>query len=164
MATYKTAEMNIWNIESAERKTVRSWIDHTLPCASRIMILVQLLFSSVWDEDARKKKMFTRRMLGSREDAPQKPNCRFLMQGLDWQGLRRHLPSRSSVCAESRDGNTHSVAGLWFWKSSVLVPSDRSSPPFILIAEGKLKEKGLACGWSRDGHLKGLTRSWNSRA
>jgi hypothetical protein len=56
--------------------------------------------------------MFTRRMLGSREDAPQKPNCQFLVQGLDRQELWRHLPSRSSVRAESRDGNTHSTAGL----------------------------------------------------
>jgi hypothetical protein len=56
--------------------------------------------------------MFTRRMLGSREDAPQKSNCRFPVQGLDRQGLRRHLPSRSSVRAESRDGNTLSAAGL----------------------------------------------------
>jgi hypothetical protein len=47
-----------------------------------------------------------RRMLGSRVDAPQKPNCWSPVQGLERQGLRRHLPSRSSVRAELRDGNT----------------------------------------------------------
>jgi hypothetical protein len=46
--------------------------------------------------------------LGSRVDAPQKPNCRSPVQGLERQGLRRHLPSRSSVRTELRDGNTHS--------------------------------------------------------
>jgi hypothetical protein len=46
------------------------------------------------------------RTLSSRVDAPQKPNCRSLVQGLERQGLRRHLPSRFSVRAESRDGNT----------------------------------------------------------
>jgi hypothetical protein len=32
------------------------------------------------------------------------------VQGLERQGLRRHLPSRSSVRAELRDGNTHARA------------------------------------------------------
>jgi hypothetical protein len=44
---------------------------------------------------------------GSRVDAPQKPNCRSPVQGLERQGLWRHLPSRFSVRAELRDGNTH---------------------------------------------------------
>jgi hypothetical protein len=47
-----------------------------------------------------------KKTLGSRVDAPQKPNCRSLVQGLERQGLRRHLPFRFSVRAESRDGNT----------------------------------------------------------
>jgi hypothetical protein len=47
-----------------------------------------------------------RRTLGSRVDAPQKPNCRSPEQGLERQRLRRHLPSRLSVRAELRDGNT----------------------------------------------------------
>jgi hypothetical protein len=38
--------------------------------------------------------------LGSRDDAPQKPNCRSPVQGLERQGLLRHLPSRSSMRAE----------------------------------------------------------------
>jgi hypothetical protein len=59
-------------------------------------ILVQLALSCRQEED----------VLGSRVDAPQKPNCRSPMQGLERQGLRRHLPSRCSVRAESRDGNT----------------------------------------------------------
>jgi hypothetical protein len=61
-----------------------------------IQILVQLPLSCHQEED----------VLGSRVDAPQKPNCRSLVQGLERQGLRRHLPSRFSVRAESRDGNT----------------------------------------------------------
>jgi hypothetical protein len=44
---------------------------------------------------------------GSRVDAPQKPNWRSPVQGLERQGLRRHLPSRSSVRAKLRDVNTH---------------------------------------------------------
>jgi hypothetical protein len=118
------------------------------------------------------------RMLGSRVDAPQKPNCRSPVQGLERQGLRRHLPSRCSVRAESRDGNTHSCGWTmilrWFCSC---VPSDRGSPLLNLSRkeaegegsrrvtprDGQLKEKGLACGWRRDGQLKGLIRSWNSR-
>jgi hypothetical protein len=61
-----------------------------------IQILVQLLLSCCQEED----------VLGSRVDAPQKPNCRSPVQGLGWQGLRRYLSSRCSVRAESRDGNT----------------------------------------------------------
>jgi hypothetical protein len=61
-----------------------------------IQILVQLLLSCRQEED----------VLGSRVDAPQKPNRRSPVQGLERQGLRRHLPSRCSVRAESRDGNT----------------------------------------------------------
>jgi hypothetical protein len=58
-----------------------------------IQILVQLLLSCQEEY-----------VLGSRVDAPQKPNCRSPVQGLERQGLRRHLPSRCSVRAESRDG------------------------------------------------------------
>jgi hypothetical protein len=65
---------------------------------SEDQILVQLLLSCRQEEED---------VLGSRVDAPQKPNCRFPMQGLERQGLRRHLPSRLSVRAELRDGNTH---------------------------------------------------------
>jgi hypothetical protein len=62
-----------------------------------IWILVQLPLSCRQEED----------VLGSRVDAPQKPNCRSSVQGLERQGLRRHVPSRFSVRAELRDGNTH---------------------------------------------------------
>ena len=61
-----------------------------------IQILVQLPLSCRQEED----------VLGSRVDAPQKPNCRSPVQGLERHRLRRHLPSRFSVRAESRDGNT----------------------------------------------------------
>jgi hypothetical protein len=61
-----------------------------------IRILVQLPLSCRQEED----------VLGSRVDAPQKPNCQSPVQGLERQGLRRHLPSRFYVRAESRDGNT----------------------------------------------------------
>jgi hypothetical protein len=71
--------------------------------------------------------------LGSRVDAPQKPNCRFPVQGLERQGLRRHLPSRFSVRAESRDGNTltcgWAVTLKWL---CFCLPSARGSPLFNL--------------------------------
>jgi hypothetical protein len=106
------------HIQSAERKTARNWIDHTLPCALRIQILVQLLLSCRQED-----------VLVSRVDAPQKPNCRSPVQGLERQGLRRHLPSRCSVRAESRDGNTLTcgwdVTLKWFCSR---VPSARGSP------------------------------------
>jgi hypothetical protein len=60
-----------------------------------IQILVQLPLSCRQEED----------VLGSRVDAPQKPNCRSPVQGLERQGLQRHLPSCCSVRAEPRDGN-----------------------------------------------------------
>jgi hypothetical protein len=59
--------------------------------------------------------------LGSRVDAPQKPNCRSPEQGLKWQGLRRHLPSRSS-------------RALVYQVSGVLL--------YLTSRRGKLKEKG----------------------
>jgi hypothetical protein len=79
--------------------------------------------------------------LGSRVDAPQKPNCRSLVQGLEQQGLRRHLPSRFSVRAESRDENTL-TRRLDCDSESVFsrVPSDRGAPLFNLSqreAEGE---------------------------
>ena len=84
-----------------------------------IQILVQLPLSWHQEED----------VLGSRVDAPQKPNCRSPVQGLERQGLRRHLPSRFSVRAESRDGNTltcgWAVTLKWFYSR---VPSVRGSP------------------------------------
>jgi hypothetical protein len=84
-----------------------------------IQILVQLPLSCRQEED----------VLGSRVDAPQKPNCRSPVQGLERQGLRRHLPSCCSVRAESRDGNTltcgWAVTLKWFCSC---VPSVRGSP------------------------------------
>jgi hypothetical protein len=59
--------------------------------------------------------------LGSRVDAPQKPNCRSSEQGLERQGLRRHLPSRLSVRAELRDGNTLTCGWTVTLECSVLV-------------------------------------------
>ena len=51
--------------------------------------------------------------LGSRVDAPQKPNCRSPVQGLERQRLRRHLPSRSSVRAKLRDEDSYFATELW---------------------------------------------------
>jgi hypothetical protein len=84
-----------------------------------IQILVQLHLSCHQEED----------VLGSRVDAPQKPNCRSPVQGLERQGLRRHLPSRFSVRVESRDGNTLTCgwAVTLKWLCSH-VPSARGSP------------------------------------
>jgi hypothetical protein len=84
-----------------------------------IEILVQLPLSYRQEED----------VLGSRVNAPQKPNCRSPLKGLGRQGLRRHLPSRCSVRAESRDGNTLTCGWVvtlkWFCSR---VPSVRGSP------------------------------------
>jgi hypothetical protein len=84
-----------------------------------IQILVQLPLSCCQEED----------VLGSRVDAPQKPNCRSLVQGLERQGLRRHLSSRCFMRAESRDGNTLTCGWVvtlkWFCSH---VPSVRGSP------------------------------------
>jgi hypothetical protein len=84
-----------------------------------IQILVQLPLSCRQEED----------VLGSRVDAPQKPNCRSSVQGLERQGLRRHLPSRFSVRAESRDGNTLTCGWVVTLKRLCpCVPSARGSP------------------------------------
>jgi hypothetical protein len=84
-----------------------------------IQILVQLPLSCRQEED----------VLGSRVDAPQKPNCRSPVQGLERQGLRRHLLSRCSVRAESRDGNnlTYGWVVILKWFCS-RVSSARGSP------------------------------------
>jgi hypothetical protein len=74
-----------------------------------------------------------RRCFGQSRRCSQKPNCRSPVQGLERQGLRRHLPSRFSVRAESRDGNTltcgWAVTLKWFCSR---VPSVRGSPLFNL--------------------------------
>jgi hypothetical protein len=97
-----------------------------------IQILDQLPLSCRQEEDD----------LGSRIDAPQKPNCRSPVQGLERQGLRRHLPSRLSMRAESRDGNTltccWAVALKWFCSR---VPDAKGSP-LLNLSQRKLKEKG----------------------
>jgi hypothetical protein len=95
---------------------------------------------------------------GSRIDVPQKPNCWSPVQGLERQGFRRHLPSRSSVRAELRDGNTHTCDWIVLMFVLLSYRRDMSSHPFNLSSlEGKVK--GLTCGYSRNGHLKSLTRS-----
>jgi hypothetical protein len=77
----------------------------------------------VRDEDARNQRRTLGSRVGSRVDAPQKPNCRSPEQGLNRQGLRRHLPSRLSVRAE-----------LVCQVSEVLL--------YLTSRRGKLKEKG----------------------
>jgi hypothetical protein len=77
-----------------------------------------------------------RRCFGQSRRRSQKPNCRSPVQG-----LQRHLPSRCSVRAKSRDGNTltcgWAVTLKWFCSR---VPSARGSPLFNLSqreAEGE---------------------------
>jgi len=71
--------------------------------------------------------------LGSRIGALQKPNCQFLVQGLERQGLRRHPPSRSSVRVELRDGDSYFATKLWSVCSLLLYQRDESLL-FILVA------------------------------
>jgi hypothetical protein len=149
-----------------------------LPCAPRIQSLVQLLLSFYrrWRclSARKKKKMSPVRNtttndssgsgMGSHVDAPQKPNYRSPVQGLEWQGIWMHLPSCSSVCADLWDRNTHTCGQIVLLFVILSYIRDRSSCPFNLSSqEGKGKGKGLACSYSRDEHLKCLTRSWNSR-
>jgi hypothetical protein len=99
-----------------------------------IQILVQLPLSCHQEED----------VLGSRVDAPQKPNCRSLVQGLERQGLRRHLPSHfSSLCAQSHEMEIPSLGG---WTVSLKVFSLMYRVTGVLLYltshRGKLKEKG----------------------
>jgi hypothetical protein len=82
-------------------------------------------------------------MSGSRVDAPQKPNCRSLVQGLERQGLRRHLPSRFSVRAESRDGNTLTRRLGCDSESVFRVYRVTGVLLYLTSRRGKLKEKGL---------------------
>jgi hypothetical protein len=81
--------------------------------------------------------------LGSRVDAPQKPNCRSPVQGLERQGLRRHLPSRCYVRTESRDGNTltcdWAVTLKWFCSR---VPSVKGSP-LLNLSQREAEGEGL---------------------
>jgi hypothetical protein len=82
--------------------------------------------------------------LGSREDAPQKPNCRSLVQGIERQGFWRHLPSRSSVRAELRDGDS-SVAVENVILFSLVYRRDRALS-FQYGSKRKEESKGLpAC-------------------
>jgi hypothetical protein len=98
-----------------------------------IQILVQFPLSYCQEEN----------VLGSRVDAPQKPNCRSPVQDLERQGLRRHLHSRFSVRAESRDGNTltcgWTVTLKWFCSRVFQVPGVLL---YLTSRREKLKEKG----------------------
>jgi hypothetical protein len=100
--------------------------------------------------------------LGSREDAPKKPNCRSLVQGLERQGFRRHLPSRSSVRVELRDGNSSVAAGNVILFS--LVYRRDMALSFLYGSKRKEESKGLSAGCSGDGHMKSSTPSSNSRS
>ena len=107
-------------------------IDHTLSCALMIQILVQLPLSCRQKED----------VLGSRVDAPKKPNCRSPVQGLERHRLRRHLPSRFSVRAESRDGNTLTRRLDCETESVFSVYRVTGVLLYLTSRRGKLKEKG----------------------
>jgi hypothetical protein len=87
---------------------------------------------------------------GSRVDAPQKPNCRSPKQGLERQGLRRHLPSRLSVRAELRDGNTLTCGWTVLFSC---VSSARGSPLFNL-SQREAEGEESARDTPRDGQLK----------
>jgi hypothetical protein len=84
-----------------------------------------------------------RRTLGSRVDAPQKPNCQSPEQGLERQRLRRHLPSRLSVRAELRDGNILTCGWIVTLNGSVLMYQVPGVLLYLTSRRGKLKEKGL---------------------
>jgi hypothetical protein len=72
----------------------------------------------------------------------QKPNCRSLVQGLERQGLRRHLPSGFSVRAESRDGNTLTRLLDCVLKVFSRVYRMTGMLLYLTSRRGKLKEKG----------------------
>jgi hypothetical protein len=125
--------------------------DHD-PCPTSFAIRTR------WRRQEPVKKTTTdwqRRTLDSRVDAPQEPNCRSPEQGLEQQGLRRHLPSRLSVRAELRDGNTHTCTGLWFWRFCSSVPSARGSP---LLNLSQREAEGEGSHAARQG-----TGSWRTR-
>jgi hypothetical protein len=113
------------------------------PCPTSLVISYEMKTPGTSDEDNDGR-------LGSRVDTPQKPNCRSLVQGIERQGLRRHLPSRSFVRVELRDGITHScgwtVILRWFCSC---VPNDRGSLLILSRKEAK----------PRDGQLND-THSW----
>jgi hypothetical protein len=75
-------------------------------------------------------------LLDTHVDAPQKPNCRSPVQGLERQVLRRHLPSSSYACsAELRDGNTHACGWTVILKEFCSRAKRQEFFPFNLIAE-----------------------------
>jgi hypothetical protein len=86
---------------------------------------------------------------GSHVNAPQKPNCRSPVQGLERQRLRRQLPSRSSLCVELWDGNTHTSAGLWVclvWLLALaFAPLKAKSQPKDWIQEVAFSKSRLSC-------------------
>jgi hypothetical protein len=88
----------------------------------------------------------------------QKPNCRSLVQGLERQGLRRHLPSRSSVRAELRDGDSSVAAEMWFCILS-RVMKRQGSPLYLCGWKRKDESKSLTTGCLGDEHVKSSTPS-----
>jgi hypothetical protein len=73
--------------------------DHTLPCALMIQILVQLPLSCRQEED----------VLGSRVDAPQKPNCDPPCKVSNGKGFGGTCPL-ASLCAQSHEMGILSLA------------------------------------------------------
>lgn len=157
--------------ETTSRITERRWTGYTLPCAAPMIVRLPWSWwrrspcreeeeDDRWRNSGTKmttcggsppgsrrrrrtgKKISGGGGLGSRVDAPQKPNCRSPVQGPKRQGLRRHLPSRLSVRAEIRDGETFYAAKLTFWVflSCVLYRSHQS--PFIPTHVGEKRRRG----------------------
>jgi hypothetical protein len=153
---------------SGKRKTAGRWINHTLLCAPRIPILVQPPSSyhrgqrwSLRREEVRPREEDDDGDSGSRVDAPQKPNCRSLVQGLEQQGLRRHLPSPFSVRVDWGDGETFVVAGVMFLVCSlVYVPKRQES--LYPVRPGRERRRRKVSGSSRVRHPERSTQSCNS--
>jgi hypothetical protein len=98
--------------------------------------------------------------LGSRVDAPQKPNCRS-PRARSRTTRASEAPALSLLCARRVTRWKYPLLRLDSDSEMVLLSCTKRQEfsPFNLIAKGKLKENGLACDRSRDGHLKGLTWS-----
>jgi hypothetical protein len=142
-----------------------------------IEILVQLLssFRKRWRHlfSRKKKKMSPMRKTttsggscsGSHVDAPQKPNYRSPVQGIERQGLRRHLPSRFYVRGELRDEKYLLAARLCFCIVLLFLPKETGVLTLLTSHRWKGRWRGrVSCAAIQDTVIwKVLTRSWNSR-
>ena len=134
------------HVRSGRRNTTGKWTDHILSYALRISILLQLSWCRRWRLSLhREAEICPRPWEEDSDDARRRPQTAAAV----W-AVAMTLPKNLIADPPCKVSNGKGFGGA---RVSYL----------SLWLEWKRGGKGLPVGGWGDGHLKGLTRSWNSR-